>query len=56
MEKISLLNDNKNRLTTWTGTADVDTLAILLMLRRHFKLIHSSNHHRYIALSAAFRS
>lgn len=35
MEQVSLLNDNKHRLTTWMRTADVYTLAILLMLRKH---------------------
>ncbi len=48
MEQLSLLNDNKNQLTTWKGTADVNILAILLMLRRllaalsnYPQLIHS---------------
>ncbi len=66
-----MLNDNINWPTTWIRTADVYTLAILLMLRKHlaalsnysqlihtphFRQIHSSEQCRYMALSAPWHT
>jgi hypothetical protein len=63
MEQVSLLNDNKNGSQRGLRTADVYTLAILLMLRKHlaalsnypqlihtphFRQIHSSNKQRQL--------